>query len=132
MLRQYKLDLMARFMEIKAMNPKITQNENAKGLGYSSATVKRYRNDVDLPSPYKLQSNTNKRKQKFSNDISNNEHEPNVNSNEPKRAQKDLIIAKTDKKSNRRNRNILKAASVHEDFEINEHFLDKILHKNEI
>ena len=49
-LRQYRLDLMARFMEIKAMNPKITQNEIAKQLGYSSATVKRYRNVVDMPS----------------------------------------------------------------------------------
>ena len=46
-IRQYKPDLMARFMEIKAINPKETQNENAKRLGYSSATVKRYRNDVD-------------------------------------------------------------------------------------
>ena len=33
-LRQYKLDLMARFMEIKAMNPQLTQNEFAKQLGY--------------------------------------------------------------------------------------------------
>ena len=31
-LRQYKLDLMARFMEIEAMNPKLTQNEIAKQL----------------------------------------------------------------------------------------------------
>ena len=26
-LRQYKLDLMARFMEIKSMNPKLEQSE---------------------------------------------------------------------------------------------------------
>ena len=48
-LRQYKLDLMARVIEIKAMNPKLTRNEIAKKLGYSSATVKRYRIDVDMP-----------------------------------------------------------------------------------
>ena len=30
--RQYKLDMMARFMEIKAMNPRITQKEKAKNL----------------------------------------------------------------------------------------------------
>ena len=40
-LKQYKLDLMARFMKIKAMNPKLTQNGNAKQLGYLSATIKR-------------------------------------------------------------------------------------------
>ena len=42
---------MARFMEKKAMNPKLTQNDIAKQIGFSSATVKRYRNDVDIPSP---------------------------------------------------------------------------------
>ena len=70
---------MARFIEIKAVNPKLTQNETAKQLGYSSATVKRYRKDVDMPSPSRIQSKTIKRKQKFSNDISNNQHEPKVN-----------------------------------------------------
>ena len=80
-LRQYELDLMARFMEIKAMNPKLLQNEIAKQLGYSSATVKRYKIDVDLLSPLRIQSTTNKRKHKFSNDISNNQQEPKLNSN---------------------------------------------------
>ena len=58
---------MARVMEIKAMNLKSTQNETAKQLGFSSATVKRYRNDIDMPSLYRIQSNTNKRKQKKTN-----------------------------------------------------------------
>ena len=34
LLRQYKFDLMARFMEIKSRNPKIIQNEIAKDLGF--------------------------------------------------------------------------------------------------
>ena len=38
--RQYKLDLMARFMEIKSINPKLKQSEIAKELGYSSSTLK--------------------------------------------------------------------------------------------
>ena len=33
-LRQYKIDLMARFMEKEAMNPKLTLNVIAKQLGY--------------------------------------------------------------------------------------------------
>ena len=93
-LRQYKLDLTARLIEIKTMNPKLTQNEIAKQLGYPSATVKRYRNDVDMPSPHRTQTNTNKRKQKLSKDISNNQHEPKVNSNEPRRAQKNSLYLK--------------------------------------
>ena len=40
-LRQYKLDLMASCKEIKAINPKLTQNEISKQLGYSPAPVKR-------------------------------------------------------------------------------------------
>ena len=61
-LRQYKLDFMAGILETKAMNPKLTQNEIAKQLAYSSATVKRYRSDIIMPSPYRIQSNTTKRK----------------------------------------------------------------------
>ena len=53
-----------------------------------------------MPSLYRIQSKTNKRKQKFSNDTSNNEPEPKVNSNGPKRAQKELIISETNTKSN--------------------------------
>ena len=91
-LRQYIIDLMARFLEIKTMIPKLTQNEIAQQLAYSSATVKRYRSDINMPSPYRIQSNTNKRKQKFSNAISNNEPEPKVNTNEPKRVKKTHYI----------------------------------------
>ena len=76
-LKVFELGLMARFMERKAMSPKLTQNEFGTLLGYSSATVKRYRKDINMPSPHRIQSNTIKRKQTFSNDFSNNEHEPN-------------------------------------------------------
>ena len=40
-LRQHKLDLMARFMEIKFINPKLKQKEIAKELGFSSSTLQR-------------------------------------------------------------------------------------------
>ena len=66
-LRQYKLDLMTRFMEIKAMNPRLIQNEIAKELGCSSDTVKRYGNDIDMPSPYRKQTYTNRKKNKTKN-----------------------------------------------------------------
>ena len=78
--REYKLDLMARFMGIKSMNPKLRQDQIAKEIGFSSSTLQRYRNDKNMPSPYRIpQNNTNKRRQKSSNtnldDNSNCEHE---------------------------------------------------------
>ena len=33
-------------MRIKSNNPKLTQNQIAKDLGYSDSTLKRYRNDI--------------------------------------------------------------------------------------
>ena len=75
------------------MNPKLNENEIAKQIGYQFANVKRYRNDINIPSPYRIQSNTKKRKQKVSNDFSTNEHEPKVKSIQPKRAQKEFIIS---------------------------------------
>ena len=45
LLRQYKLDLMAMFMEIKAIYPKMEQDQTAKELECSNSTLQRYRND---------------------------------------------------------------------------------------
>ena len=49
--RQYKLNLMADFMQIKYQNPKMKQSEIANQLGYSSSTLQRYRNDINMLSP---------------------------------------------------------------------------------
>ena len=59
---------MARFMEIKSLNPKIRQDQIAKELGCSSSTLRRYKNDINMLTPFRIPPNfTNKRKQKFSN-----------------------------------------------------------------
>ena len=131
-IRQYKLDLMAWFMEMKNKNPKLTQNEVAKELGYSSATVKLYRNDKNMPSPYGTQSNKNKRKQKIANYVSNKEPEPKVVPNEPKRVQKELPKPETNTKSNKKNKNSLKTGSIHENIEINDQYLDESLDNNDV
>ena len=67
--RQYKLDLMARFMEIRAMNPRLTQKEIAKEIGYSTSSLQRYRH-INMRSPNRIPPNSHKRKQ-----ISNLEHD---------------------------------------------------------
>ena len=52
-LRQYKLDLIARFMELKSINPKSRQDQIAKELGCSSRTLQRYSPDIKMQSLYK-------------------------------------------------------------------------------
>ena len=75
--RQYKLNLMADFMRVKYENPKMKQSEIANQLGLSSSTVQRYRNDINMLCPYRIQpNNTNKRTKKVkNNDFVNNSHD---------------------------------------------------------
>ena len=74
--RQYKLNLMAKFMNIKFDNPEMKQSEIANRLGHSSSTLQRDRNDIIMLSPYRIHPNkTNKRSKKASNtNIDNNSH----------------------------------------------------------
>ena len=65
--RQCKLDLLARFMEINSVEPKLRQDQIAKELGCSSSTLQRYKNDINkLPSCGIPPNNTNKWRQKIS------------------------------------------------------------------
>ena len=60
--RQYKLNLTADFMLVKFENPKMRQCEIANQLVMSSSTLQRYRNDINMLSPYRINpNNTNKR-----------------------------------------------------------------------
>ena len=47
-LRHHKLGLMARLMEIKAIEPKMKRKEIAKEFGFSSSTLQRYRYEKKL------------------------------------------------------------------------------------
>ena len=79
--RQCKLNLMADFMRIKHENPILKQSEIAKQLGYSSSSLQRCRNDINMLSPYRIQSNnTNKLTEKTSdtNFDDNSHREPDV------------------------------------------------------
>ena len=59
--RQYKLNLMADFMKVKNENPRMKQSEIANQLGMSSSTVQRYRNDINMLSPYRINPNNFKK-----------------------------------------------------------------------
>ena len=62
--RQYKLNLMADFMRVKFENPKMKQSEIANQLSLSSSTLQRYRNDIIMLSPYRIQSKTTNKRTK--------------------------------------------------------------------
>ena len=62
--RHYKLKLMNDFMNIKYQNPKMKQSEIANNLNMSSSTLQRYRNDINMLSPYRINPNNNKKRPK--------------------------------------------------------------------
>ena len=122
--KYYKLKLMNDFMNIKYQNPRMTQSEISSQLNMSSSTIKRYRNDINMLSPYRNNPNNVKKRSKKTkiDDIG-----------DPKRAQmtsNDLKTTSNDKKT--RSKNNLKGGFVpiQENVEINEHYLDKILKNN--
>ena len=66
--RQYKLNLMADFMRLKYENRRMKQSQIANQIGLSTSTLQRYRNDMNMLSPYSINPNkTNKRTKKASN-----------------------------------------------------------------
>ena len=63
-MRQYKLNNMAKFMEIRYNNPKLKQSEIAKSLELSSFTIQGYRREIKMFSLYRIpqSSRTNKKR----------------------------------------------------------------------
>ena len=55
--RQYKRNLMADFIRVKYENPKLKQSQIANQLSYSTSLSQRYRNDINMLSPYRIQPN---------------------------------------------------------------------------
>ena len=117
--RHYKLKLMNDFMYIKYQNPRMRQSEIANNLNMSSSTIQRYRNDINMLSPYRnCSNNTKKHTKKAKIDDIGDLERPQMTSNE------------NNKKTKTKNK--LKGGSVpvQENVEINEHYLDKILKNN--
>ena len=89
--RQYKLDLMSKFMGIKFENPKMKQSAKANQLSYTTSTLQRYRNDTKMLSPYRIQpNNINKQRKKTSNTNSNNYLHLDPDLERPQMTSKDL------------------------------------------
>ena len=62
--RQFKLNLMADFMRVKYENPKLKQTERANQLCLSSSTLQRYRNYINMLSPYRINPKSTKTNKK--------------------------------------------------------------------
>ena len=78
-------------------------------------------------SPYRVESNKRTKKASNTNINYNSNREFDVKG--PQMTSNDLKTTQPITKSNQKNKNLLKAGSVHESIEINEHYLDEILHK---
>ena len=120
--RQYKLNLMADFMRVKYENPRLKQSEIANQLGMSSSTVQRYRNDINMLSPYRINPNNVKKRTKKA------KIDDNADLKRPQMTSNDLKTTSDEPVKNKKNK--LKGGFLQENIEINEHYLDKILKNN--
>ena len=119
--RHYKLKLMNDFMKIRYQNPKMKQSEIPNQLNMSTSTIQRQRNDINMLSPYRINPNNVKERQKKA------KIDDNGDLKRPQMTSDDLKTTSNETVKNKKNK--LKGGSLQEDVEINEHYLDKILKK---
>ena len=79
-------------------------------------------------SPYRINPyNTKKRTKKTSKTYFDNNSYPDSDVKRPQMTSNDLETTQRNTKSNKKNETILKVGSMHENIEINDQYLDKIL-----
>ena len=121
--RHYKLKPMNDFVYIRYQNPKMKQSEIANHLNKSSSTLQRYRNDINMFSPYRINpDNVKKRSKKAKIDNVGDLKRPQMTSNDVKTTSNEPVKNKKNK---------LKGGSIQENIEINEHYVDKFLKNND-
>ena len=131
MSRQNKLDLLARFIEIKSVKHRIRQDQIGKEIGCSSITLHRYRQVINILSPYRIPIKSHKRKQEIPHHEQDLER-PQMASKDLKRPQltskevRNEIVKSTKSKS----KNGVKGGSIHKNIEINSEYLCENLHNN--
>ena len=114
---------MADIMRIKQENPKLKQFQIANQLCYSTSTLQRHRNYINMVSPYRIQPNNNNKRAKKASIINfdNNSH-PDSDLKRPRLTSNDLKTTQTTTKSNKENKNLLKAGSIQENLDFNEQY----------
>ena len=121
--RFYQLKLMNDFMNVKYHNPKPKQSEIASQLKVSTSYIQRQRNEINMNSPYIINpNNVKKRQKKVKIDENVNHKRGSVDLDRPQ-------MTSNDKKT--KSKNVSEAGSLKEEnIEINEHYLDKIIKIN--
>ena len=100
---------------------KMKQFEVANQIGMSSSTIQRYRNDINMVSPYRINpSNTKQRSKKTLNTKFDDDSHHEADVKRPQLTSNDLKTTQT--KSNKKNKNVLKAGPVQAIVEINEQY----------
>ena len=124
--KYYKLKLMNDFMNIKYQNPKMTQSQISSQLNMSPSTIQRYRNNINMISPYRNSpNNVKKRSKKAKIDDNGDLKRPQITSIDSETNSKEPI-------KNKKNKLKGGGFTVQENVEINELYLDKILNNNNI
>ena len=72
-IRTFKLDRCCDFMEEKYNNPKLTQKEICNQLGVTDRTIRRYKDDIKMNSPYRINNNKKKKPKQTPVDIKNDD-----------------------------------------------------------
>ena len=94
---------MAVFLRVKYENPTMKQSEIANRLSLSSSTLQRYRNDINMLSPYRINpNNTKKRTKKVSNTnfVNSSHHEHDVK--RPQMTSNDLRMTSNESVKNKK------------------------------
>ena len=80
-IRTFKLDRCCDFMEEKYNNPRLTQKQICNQLGFTDRTIRRYRDNIKMNSPYRINNNKKKKpKQSPSSTTENIKSVPNKKS----------------------------------------------------
>ena len=72
-IRTFKLDRCCDFMEEKYNNPKLTQKQICNQLGVTDRTIRRYRDDIKMDSPYRSSNNKKKKPKQTPININNDD-----------------------------------------------------------
>ena len=104
--RLYKINKMFDFMEIRSNNPRMTQKQICNQLGTSDSTIKRYRNDNNMDSPYN-RNNYRRKKTKKTPDITTENNKTDTDE-----SSKNKIIEKRIKGGNVSNSHTLSSKEV--------------------
>ena len=119
--KYYKIKNMNDFMNVKYQNPKLKQSEIASQSKMSTSSIQRQRNDINMNSPYRINPNNVKKRQKKS------KIDDNGDLNRHQMTSNDLKTNSYDNKKTKIKNNLKGGSIQEENIEINEHYLDKIL-----